>query len=188
MFLFLIYFLFLFLICFMFLFLFIFFCFYFFIFLMLGALALSHLLMPIAPTWLDKQYLFCAIRFFFNFNNFWHTFQQSSGQTSEQTAGQSSGSNFQWSNRQRVQFNSDLIKQKQGFLYRNCQCQFNCTVLIKLGEMSGENLKCEFLIERFVLFCWMKKGFVFNFEQRFDENIEPIIFRSFSKLMSVIFG
>jgi hypothetical protein len=38
---------------------------------------------------------------------------QSSGLTSEETALQSSGSNFQQSNWQRVQFNTDLLKQKQ---------------------------------------------------------------------------
>jgi hypothetical protein len=37
----------------------------------------------------------------------------------EQTAGQSSGSNIRCSNRQKVQLNTDFLKQKHGYLYRN---------------------------------------------------------------------
>ncbi len=36
----------------------------------------------------------------------------------EQTAGQSSGSNFHQNNWQKVQFNTDLLKQGHGYLYR----------------------------------------------------------------------
>ncbi len=37
----------------------------------------------------------------------------------ERTAGQSNGSNFQWRNLQKVQFNTDLLKDKHGFYTEN---------------------------------------------------------------------
>jgi hypothetical protein len=50
----------------------------------------------------------------------WQTvFQQYSGQTSDRTARQSSGSNFQWSNWQKVQFNTALLNWRHSYLYRN---------------------------------------------------------------------
>ncbi len=50
--------------------------------------------------------------------NLWWTDKQSSGLTLEQTALQSSSSNFQRNNWQKVQFNTDLLKQRHRYLDR----------------------------------------------------------------------
>ncbi len=49
------------------------------------------------------------------FSRLWHSLVAGT----EQTNRQSSGSNFQWSNWQKVQFNTDLLEQRHGYLYRN---------------------------------------------------------------------
>jgi hypothetical protein len=66
--------------------------------------------------------------------NIWRTDKQSSGITFERTDTQSSGFNFQQSNWQKDQFNTDLLKQKHIYLYRNLWNWLNRKVLIKLGE------------------------------------------------------
>ncbi len=61
---------------------------------------------------------FVRLDFSCNRTSFGGLTEQSSGLTSERTASQSSGSNFQWSNWQKVQFNTDLFKWKHSYLYR----------------------------------------------------------------------
>jgi len=78
-------------------------------------------------TWEHCKKFFSDIFVLLDFSsdsNFWLTDKQSSGLTYEQTALQSSGSNFQCSNWQKVQFNTDLLKQKHGYLYRKMAVVF----------------------------------------------------------------
>ncbi len=112
--------------------------------------------------------------------NFWQTDKQSSGLTSEQTAAQSSGSNFQWSNWQKVQFDTDLLKWKHSYLYRKWWRWLNPKPLITLKENVGwglGKLKGENLIELVVLICITVR-----------QNIELIIIRSFYKLVNQLYS
>ncbi len=91
-------------------------------FLVTCLLMLTHwslLYLPVAFTKMCKQCVLVKLGFSLN-GNFWQTDKQYSGLTSEQTALQSSGSNFQQSNWQKVQFNTDFFRSKAQIFIQKC--------------------------------------------------------------------
>jgi len=84
---------------------------------------------------------------------------------------------------QKVQYNTDLLKQRQINLYRKWKCQ----LIIKIQEfvrkgiwgiksMVGFYFLSLFLICEFVLNLWV----CFEFQKQFNESNKPIISKSFS--------
>ncbi len=74
---------------------------------------------------------------------------------------------------QKVQYNTNLLKQRQINLYTNESVNYKWKLLMKWGkniwEVSGE----------------LKQRFVFNLQKQTDKNTEPIILKSFSPNLSL---